>query len=319
MSYELTGIMASDIRECSGGFADIYKGDFRGRTVCLKTVRLHREPEMAKFVKGISKEAILWGQLHHPNLLPFYGIYWFKNRISLVAPWMENGVISEYLEQHTVSNRVVLAYDVSNGLGFLHKNKIIHGDLKGTNILVNSHGRACVADFGLSSISDKEILALTSYSSAASKGGTVRWQAPELFGDNKEKRHNTKASDIYACACVAYEARQIPFAHLSRDASIISRVSRGARPSRPIDTTPSWGVWGLTQAIWALMEACWNQQPEERPSVEVVIQALGSEIPTNLQVNAPVDDETLSAAEFRKMMHMRAKDFYLGDLQYWDN
>ncbi|KAG6905876.1 hypothetical protein DXG01_017126 [Tephrocybe rancida] len=73
-----------------------------------------------------------------------------------------------------------------------------------TNILVNL-GRAC-----LSSVSDKEILALTSYSSAASKGGTVRWQAPELFDpEGDEEKHNSNASDIYAWACIGYEVREL--------------------------------------------------------------------------------------------------------------
>lgn len=74
------------------------------------------------------------------------------------------------------------------------------------NILVTDSGRACVADFGLSSVSDANILNWTSHSSAASKGGSIRWQAPELFDvENDEVVHNSEASDIYAWSCVCYE------------------------------------------------------------------------------------------------------------------
>ncbi|KAG6846373.1 hypothetical protein H0H93_014379, partial [Arthromyces matolae] len=119
---------------------------------------------------------------------------------------MEHGDIRKYLEHYTDSNRVSLALDVARGLEFLHSNGVVHGDLKGENVLVNDTGRACLADFGLSSISDKDILAWTSMSSAASKGGTVRWQAPELFDpEGDEEIRNSQETDIYAWACVAYE------------------------------------------------------------------------------------------------------------------
>ncbi|KAG6830263.1 hypothetical protein H0H87_008653 [Tephrocybe sp. NHM501043] len=313
VSYELAHVTIPEIPECSGGFADIYKGSFRGRAVCVKTIRLHKNTHMAHFVKVVSKEAILWSQLRHPNLLPFYGIYRHHGRISLVAPWMENGDISEYLRRHQTSKRVVLAYDVARGLEFLHENGIIHGDLKGVrnvaiffvkpNILVNELGRACLADFGLSSISDKEILAWTSYSSAASKGGTVRWQAPELFDpEGDEEKRNTEASDMYAWACVAYEifAGQVPFAHLTREATIIKQVTNGEQPARPSKESSSWSVWGLTEGIWSLMKACWGPQPEARPSVRRVINYLAVILPPSLRSNASVS--SLSPGEFRELM-----------------
>jgi serine/threonine protein kinase len=74
------------------------------------------------------------------------------------------------------------------------------------NVLVHNSGRAVLADFGLSAVTDPQILKWTSQSSAASKGGTIRWQAPELFGtDTDELVHNSKPSDIYALACILYE------------------------------------------------------------------------------------------------------------------
>lgn len=55
-------------------------------------------------------------------------------------------------------------------------------------------------------MTDPQILKWTSQSSAASKGGSIRWQAPELFGaDNDEVVPNSKESDIYAWSCVCYE------------------------------------------------------------------------------------------------------------------
>ncbi|KAG6830266.1 hypothetical protein H0H92_001532 [Tricholoma furcatifolium] len=310
ISYELSNIATLELPECNGGFADIYKGDFQGLPVCVKTIRLHKATEMHHFMKVVSKEAVLWEQLRHPNLVPFYGIYRYKGRLSLVAPWMENGNIEDYLKRQTTSNRVGLAYDVAQGLKFLHENKIIHGDLKGAaqkNILVNDSGRACVADFGLSSVSDKEILAWTSCSSAASKGGSLRWQAPELFeSDNGEERRNTMESDIYAWGCVAYEifAGDVPFARLNREAAIINYVSKGGQPTRPAEPSISWNVWGLTEDIWTLMKTCWSPQPDMRPRVNAVVDHLSSSFPPG--VHETIGDQTLSTGQFREMMRLRS-------------
>lgn len=81
---------------------------------------------------------------------------------------------------------------------------MIHGDLKGANILVNDSGRACLADFGISCVSDAHGMETASLSSASRQGGTVRYQAPELF-DPEFESPRSKASDVYAFALVCYE------------------------------------------------------------------------------------------------------------------
>ncbi|KAF8071435.1 kinase-like domain-containing protein [Lyophyllum atratum] len=256
----------------SGGFADIYKGDFNGQKVCLKAVRVYQDTKDQQFLKGFSKEAILWGQLSHPNVLPIYGLYRFRRRFCLVSPWMEAGDIDQYLKSQPDGPRIHFAVDVAQGLLYLHENGIIHGDLKGPNILIDESGRARLADFGISSISDSEIPAWTSHSSAASKGGSVRWQAPELFDSEMDELvKNTEASDVYAWSCVCYEifSGDVPFPKM-RDTAVMLQVTRGARPPRPLDSSPSWTVWKLTEDLWTLMEACWKEQPADRPTMDQV-------------------------------------------------
>ncbi|KAG6809030.1 hypothetical protein H0H92_001884 [Tricholoma furcatifolium] len=336
--YELDSMTDTGVYQCSGGFADVYKADIQGQAVCLKTVRLNSRTDPGHFLKArllllplrinldvfqvFSKEAILWGQLHHPNILPFYGIFRLNGRLSFVAPWMENGDVSKYLMHNNSSNRVLLSLDVAQGLQFLHENDIVHGDLKAVgaespviqeyilsslqaNILVNGFGRACLADLGLSSISDKEILAWTSNSSVGSKGGTVRWQAPELLHpEGDEEIHNTKASDIYAWASVTYEifTGEMPYAHITRDATIIYKVLSGERPQRPPDASPSWSVWGLKESIWKLMETCWDSDPAQRPNASVIIESIQATLPKDLRdAHAEINSGSLSPGQFRKM------------------
>ncbi|KAG6824385.1 hypothetical protein H0H92_007043, partial [Tricholoma furcatifolium] len=143
------------------------------------------------------------------------------------------------------------------------------------NLLVDKFERICIGDFGLSSVTDKEILALTAFSTVASKGGTARWQAPELFKPDDRVAYNTKESDIYAWACVAYEifAGEIPFANAASH-KIVTKVLDGQRPSRPANASRSWGVWGLKETIWSLMEICWDTDPAKRPTMDMIIEQL---------------------------------------------
>lgn len=115
-------------------------------------------------------------------------------------------------------NRFTQVLDLTQGLRYLHELGIVHGDLKGViraliselhflncmqiNALVDRSGRACLADFGLSSVSAAKIPGWTTLlTSMANSGGTLRWQAPELLEDQP----STFASDIYAWSCVCYE------------------------------------------------------------------------------------------------------------------
>ncbi|KAG6917750.1 hypothetical protein DXG01_001288 [Tephrocybe rancida] len=237
------------------GYADIFKGVFKGKP-------------------AIAREAILWGQLSHPNLLPFYGMCRIGQRLALVSPWASNGTIVEYLKSAPAANRILLCLDVAKALAYLHDSKVVHGDLKGANILVDGYGHAYLSDFGLSGIHDPDILHWASQSTAVSKGGTTRWQAPELFKPEQDTMNghesdkgfvlpNTKASDVYALAWL------LPFYEYHRDAVIIQKVSAGSRPSRPAELKH-----GLTDSIWTVMISCWDSNASNRPAVQKIVSHL---------------------------------------------
>ncbi|KAG6915834.1 hypothetical protein DXG01_009620 [Tephrocybe rancida] len=296
-----------------GGFADIYQGMFQGRVVCLKTIRLCRDDQIEHMLKATSKEAILWRQLLHPNVSTLFGLYRFRDRISIVSAWMDNGDITIYLKKNPTAPRQRLAVDVGRGLTYLHKNGIIHGDLKGANVLVDDVGRARLTDFGISSISDSQIIAWTTQSLGNVKGGSTRWQAPELFAvgdsdvDDEEVEaavKNTMASDVYALGCVFFEGKiftgDVPFNSIVRDHTVILRVLSGARPTRPPNSSPSWTEWELTEDIWACIEDCWKGQPPDRPPAAAVVQRLTVHLTEDAQRGPEAN--TQLPDEFRRRM-----------------
>lgn len=55
------------------------------------------------YLQAFGREALIWRQLSHPNLLPFFGLYYVDSRLCLVSPWMENGHLLQFL-RHTSTN-----------------------------------------------------------------------------------------------------------------------------------------------------------------------------------------------------------------------
>jgi len=288
-----------------GGSADIQLATYKDQTVCLKVIRLTTESHMEHFLKKYSNEAVIWGQLSHPNVLPFFGVFRATMGVGFVTPWMENGHIVAYLKKHPAANRVLLTLDVAEGLLFLHRKRIIHGDLKGHNILVKESGRACLADFGISSVSDKDIAFWTTNPSPLSEGGTLRWQAPELLKFNKpgdKPIRNTQESDIYAWSSAVYQifTDEIPYPHITQSDTdtLKKKVLKGERPKRPSASSRTWTEWGLTESIWSLMEDCWVADPDKRPTATKVMQRLKAmSLPKD---GRPVERDDFSPAAFRE-------------------
>ncbi|KAJ7125797.1 kinase-like domain-containing protein, partial [Mycena crocata] len=128
-----------------GSFSDVCKGSFRGQTVAIKMMRVFANSDIDALQKEFGREALVWRQLSHPNLFPFFGLYYAESRLYLVSPWMENRNIRTF-------SKTWPCFDVVLGLQHLHDRNIVHGDLKADNIFITPSMRPCIADFGLSSI-----------------------------------------------------------------------------------------------------------------------------------------------------------------------
>jgi len=166
-------------------------------------------------------------------------------------------------------DRLQLLLDICHGLQVLHTHNIIHGDLKGANILINNSGWACLTDFGLSSIAS---LSCTE-SSAHGPYGSSRWTAPELLRIIESKLDPpSKKSDIYAFAMVTIEVFTglIPFNSCKADPAVMFKLTKGERPPRPAQAAKL----GLTDGLWELIQSAWAEDAQQRPPVEKIIDFL---------------------------------------------
>ncbi|KAJ7255747.1 kinase-like domain-containing protein, partial [Mycena rebaudengoi] len=153
------------------------------------------------------REAHIWQHLRHSYILPMIGIDRdsFSPSLCMVSSWMENGRVLRYLDDHRRANVDRLLSEIAQGLEYLHSRNIVHGDLRGANILISGNRSACLADFGLTSWSNA-----TAATHSSNRAGTVHWMAPELIAPDRFGHHKfsrTSASDIYAFGCVCLEVR----------------------------------------------------------------------------------------------------------------
>ncbi|KAF9259169.1 kinase-like protein, partial [Marasmius fiardii PR-910] len=135
-NVQLNGQMGLPLKR--GGFADIYKGTFETRTVCLKLLRTYQdydEHKRQELKTDFCKEVLIWTRLSHPNVVPLIGVCaeLFEDDCCIVSAWMSNDDIISFLKRNPDHNRLQSICDIAAGLEYLHllRPPIVHGDIKG--------------------------------------------------------------------------------------------------------------------------------------------------------------------------------------------
>ncbi|KAJ7224696.1 kinase-like domain-containing protein [Mycena pura] len=263
-----------------GGFADIYRGQYAKGDVALKRLIIKEGYDIQR---EFLREALIWQQLRHENILPFLGValpasLGFKDisgpsrLLCMVSPWMQNGTICELRRLNGAQNiniprRII---EISEGLAYLHSEGIIHGDLRGSNILVDDSWHVRLADFGLAFFNDSAI------TRTSNRRGSLRWMAPELLSPEffELRFQRTQETDTYAFACVCIEiyAGAEPFAGVPESALFWQVIQNKLRPRRP--TGKGVGEIEMPDSTWALIERCWTHEPKARMKMTDVLAGL---------------------------------------------
>lgn len=265
---------ANDVPFASGGYSDVWRGLYQGESVSIKAFRVYTTDNIKQLTKAWCKEIVVCRNLSHPNILSFLGVISTEALpLCIVSKWMQNGNISDFLRRDGQFNRRPLLVDIARGLNYLHSRDVVHGDLKGPNILIDDNNNAILCDFGLASITaDAE----SAHASTVNSAGSIRWMAPErlsIFDGSSEPVPNairvTKESDMYSLAMVVIEifAGSSPFSDIP-DAGVILKLAQQKRPKKPEGAVQL----GLTNPIWETVEMCWKTRPSERPTSARVLE-----------------------------------------------
>ncbi|KAJ3967961.1 kinase-like domain-containing protein [Lentinula raphanica] len=273
-----------------GGFSDVWIGRLHDQRVCIKVLRFFQQgSNRDSLIQALSKEVLLWMQLKHPNILPFLGVNTelFAPSFCIVSPWMSNGDIINYSRDSSLNLSSKLQYmiQIAQGLVYLHglEPPIVHGDIKGANILVSDDRRCCLADFGLSVLDTQSI----NPTHTATVQGSLRWLAPEFIRPTpnpQASQGRLTSRDMYAFGCTVFEilTESPPFAHYTLDISVAIDVLKGVRPSLPLDIIPN---KFLSDSIRRLLALCWSERISERPDAEDAVRLLSLHMAPESLVN----------------------------------
>jgi serine/threonine protein kinase len=143
-----------------GSYGAVYKGEFDGRPVAVKILHsaLLEAPDNGLILKEFEKESFILKGLNHPNIVKLLGTFWDDEeggRPLLVMEYYEEN-LKRYLARNkgklSVGRQLEIAQEITEGLCFLHKQNIVHRDLKLENILVDADGHVRIGDFGQSKL-----------------------------------------------------------------------------------------------------------------------------------------------------------------------
>ncbi|KAF9649070.1 kinase-like protein [Thelephora ganbajun] len=249
------------------GFADVWKVEHCGRDVAVKAIRTYSNSDLQKVIGRFCKEVVTWKFLRHPNVLPLLGVTMSEHQFAMISDWVANGNINDFVKAYPGVDRLGLLVGVAEGLIYIHGQEMIHGNLKGANILIDQTGNARLADFGLLTIISDPANLLSS--SSYTQGGTARWMSPELIDPQRfgfEKNRPTRSSDCYALGMVIYEtiSGNLPF-HEHANLTVFMKVMEGKHPTRRVR---------FPEGLWKMLELCWSSHPDNRPSIGDVLWCL---------------------------------------------
>jgi len=249
----------------SGGFGKVFKGKWNNTMVALKVLVI--ENGIAPSPTSIHNEIEIWSTVQHPNVVQFLGANILDDKPFIVMPYFKNGNSRDYLQKHPDSDRLQILHGISLGLFHLHSHHIVHGDLKGLNVLIDDSPKAILCDFGLSRVK-ADATSRTVTGSEGGLAGSLNWMAPELLQGGSLKTY----CDIYAFGMTLYEifVDAVPLAHIIHAGFFELVVGRNVRPERPDDgNAPQ-----LSDAVWKLAERCWVKDPKSRPTARTICDTL---------------------------------------------
>lgn len=274
--YGLQIIKNADLEELRelgcGTYGTVYHGKWRGSDVAIKRIKkgcfVGRSSEQERLAKDFWREAQILSNLHHPNVVAFYGVVpdGAGGTLATVTEFMANGSLRNVLLKKDRSldrrKKLIIAMDAAFGMEYLHSKNIVHFDLKCDNLLVNLRDPQrpiCkVGDFGLSRIKRNTLV-------SGGVRGTLPWMAPELL--NGSSNRVTEKVDVFSFGIAMWEilTGEEPYANMHCGAIIGGIVKNTLRPPIPVRCDSEWKN---------LMERCWSADPDTRPSFTEITKAL---------------------------------------------
>ncbi|KAK4430394.1 putative L-type lectin-domain containing receptor kinase S.5 [Sesamum alatum] len=268
-----------------GGFGVVYRGVLVKENMEIAVKWFSRES-----IKGqddFLAELTIINRLRHKHLVKLLGWCYKYGKLLLVYEYMPNGSLDQHL--FAGPNVAPLSWElrykiiagVASALHYLHNEydqRVVHRDLKASNIMLDSNFNARLGDFGLARVLDNE---KTSYAEAEGVLGTMGYIAPECFHTGKA----TQQSDVYAFGAVILEVvcGQRPGAKIAGFQFLVDWVwllHRDGRLHEAVDQRLGDDyVPEEAQRLLLLGLACSHPTASERPKTQAIVQIISGTVP----------------------------------------
>ncbi|WFC97612.1 mitogen-activated protein kinase kinase kinase [Malassezia yamatoensis] len=215
-------------------------------------------------VAALRSEIETLKDLDHPNVVTCLGFEQTSDTLSIFLEYVPGGSIGSCLRKHgkfdedTVSS---FLNQTLHGLAYLHKQGILHRDLKADNLLVDFQGTCKISDFGTVRRSDD----IYSNVENMSLQGSIFWMAPEVVGLSR-KGYSAKV-DIWSLGCVVLEmlAGRRPWSDEEAIQAMFKIGAERRAPPIPADCKPS-------KPAAHFLRNCFEIDPDRRPTASRLLE-----------------------------------------------
>lgn len=238
----------------SGTFARVYRAVHveTGKVVAVKVLR-QRYSDDLETTEQFLREAKMVQRLRHPNIVPIYDVLTERNRPYMVMEFVEGRNLRDFVRVRKglkVDESLRLIADVCSGLDYALEKGVTHRDLKLSNVLVSSRGRAKLVDFGLAGFSEE----------TGDRAGAPRSIDYAGLERITGVRKNDPRSDIYFAGCMLYHM-------ISGHAPLSETRDRSKRLStsryKDVKSVTEWQP-GLPVYVTAIVQKAMELNPEKR-------------------------------------------------------
>jgi serine/threonine protein kinase len=280
-----------------GGMGQVYKArDVRlGRLVAIKLLpqeKLADADRRARFIQ----EAKAASALNHPNIITIYDIGEQDGQTFIVMELVGGKPLNELIPRKgmRLSEALSVATQVSDALTVSHSAGIVHRDLKPANIMVDTHGRAKVLDFGLAKLSAPAIQAVDTSEATRTRTveqprtdeGVILGSVPYMSPEQAEGKVVDARSDIFSFGAVLYEmvTGQRAFRGESALATLAAVVEKQPQSPREINGDIS---MELERLIARCLRKDINRRRQSMADVKVALEELRDESESGKLARSP--------------------------------
>ncbi|KAF3942062.1 hypothetical protein ABW19_dt0202570 [Dactylella cylindrospora] len=251
-----------------GTYGKVYLGmnATTGEFLAVKQVEVTPNDSRKALIAALNQEIETMKDLDHANIVQYLGCERKEYSISIFLEYIPGGSVGSCLKKHGKFEEPVvrsLTRQMLDGLAYLHREGILHRDLKGDNILLDLDGTCKISDFGIS----KKTEDIYGNDASNNMQGSVFWMAPEVVNPKKGQGYSAKV-DIWSVGCVVLEmfAGRRPWENEETIGAIFKIGSERMAPPVPDDVSQ----YVSPEAI-AFMADCHTIEPSERPTAETLL------------------------------------------------